>query len=95
MYAERDIAILMEDGCTKEEAANHLRNGTIIYDAEEYAEHFDLYMKDLEAALLDEEELEKLVSKFKNMVETGKAPIGLDWGDVIYDGKKYFIQYVL
>lgn len=84
MTIEKEISILMMDGCTKKEAEKHLKNGTIIF--EDLEENFEKYMEEWQS---DEEELED----FKRMISE-KIPV-LDWGVVEHEGKTYYIQYFL
>lgn len=84
MTKEKEIAILMEDHCTKAEAEKHLKNGTVVYP--DFEENFDLYMNEWDA---DEEDIEM----YRKMIENGKA--APDWGVVKYEQKTYYIQYVL
>lgn len=80
-----DIEILMEDGCTREDAQRHLEVGTIIFD--DFEDHLDSYCAEL--AKGDEEFEEEL----RKMVET-KEPAP-DWGIVELNGKTYYIMYCL
>lgn len=81
----KDIEILMLDRCTRSEAERFLKNGTEVFDGEEFAEHFEDYMADWGA---DEEDREE----YRRMLETKKP--ARDWGVVEQDGKYYFIMYV-
>lgn len=83
-FDEKEIEILMLDGCTKAEAEKHLKKGTVIYS--DLEERFAEYMQEWN---IDEEEQEA----YKEMVNGG-APV-LDWGVVKKDGKTYYIQYCL
>lgn len=80
-----DIEILMEDGCTREDAQRHLEVGTIVFD--DFEDHLDSYCAEL--AKGDEEFEEEL----RKMVET-KEPAP-DWGIVESSGKTYYIMYCL
>lgn len=84
MTREREIEILMQDGCTRAEAEKHLKNGTTIF--EDFEENFDSYMKEW---CCDEEEVEA----YRKMIDS-KYP-ATDWGVVEQDGKTYYIMYVL
>ncbi|MGM9763527.1 MAG: hypothetical protein ACI3ZQ_05870 [Candidatus Cryptobacteroides sp.] len=79
-----EIEILMMDGCTKSEAENHLKNGSVVF--EDFEEHFLSYMKDLD---IDEE----YIPEFKKMIAEKKP--ARDWGIVEADGKTYYIMYCL
>lgn len=84
MTKEREIEILMMDGCTKVEAEKLLKNGsTVIADFEE---QFNNYMQEWE---INEEE----IPAYKRMIEE-KIPVS-DWGIVEEDSKTYYIMYVL
>ena len=91
MTIEKQIEILIEDGCTKSEAEKHLKNGATIF--EDFEENFDKYMEEWKYLTEDEEEYVKMVEGYKNMIETGN-PV-TDWGVVKKDGKTYYIMYVL
>lgn len=78
-----DIEILMEDGCTREDAQRHLEVGTIVFD--DFEDHLDSYCAELAKG---DEELEE---ELKKMVET-KEPAP-DWGIVELSGKTYYIMY--
>lgn len=92
MTREREIEILMMDRCTKSEAEEHLKNGTIIY--EDFEENFDKYMKEWETVYVeDSEDYIELVEDMRRMVESG-IPVK-DWGIVKDEGKTYYIEYCL
>lgn len=84
MTREREIEIIMQDGCTRAEAEKHLNNGTVVF--EDFAENFDSYMKEWAC---DEDEKEA----YRKMIDS-KNPV-MDWGIVEQDGKTYYISYVL
>lgn len=84
MTKERQVEILMMDGCTKAEAESYLKNGSIVFS--DFEEHFNDYMKEWD---IEEEE----ISTYRKMIdEKFPAP---DWGVVEEDGKTYYIMYVL
>ena len=85
MTREKEIEILMEDGCTREDAKRHLEVGTVVY--EDFEEHIEDYLKELCRGDEDFEE------ELKKMVET-KEPVP-DWGIVELDEKTYYIMYCL
>ena len=85
MEREREIRILMEDGCAREDAKRHLDVGTIIF--EEFEENFDFYCEMLAKG---DEDLEE---ELRKMVETKEA--AGDWGIIEVDGKTYYIMYCL
>ena len=84
MTREREIEILVMDGCTKQSAEKHLKNETAIF--EDFEERFDDYMEEWE---ISEEE----VPEYRKMIEE-KTPVA-DWGIVEDGGKTYYIMYVL
>ena len=83
---EKDLLIIMEDGRTKSEAVDHLSNGTVVYEKNDFAKFFNQYMDEWDC---DEEER----AEYKKMIENNK-PV-FDWGVVDYENKTYFIDYVL
>lgn len=85
MDRAKEIVILMEDGCTKKEAENHLNVGTIVFD--DFEEKIENYSAELSRG--DDEFAEEI----KKMVET-KVPMK-DWGIVELDGYVYYIMYCL
>lgn len=84
MTKEREIEILMMDGCTKAEAEKHLKNGSVVFT--DFEEHFDDYVKEYN---IEEEE----ISTYRKMIDE-KVP-AIDWGIVEKGGKTYCIMYVL
>lgn len=85
MTTERQIEILMEDGCTKSEAKKYLdRNGVTIFTAEDFEGNFDRYMEEW---YIDEDDLQA----YKDMIEK-KIPI-VDWGIVTDEEGTYYIMY--
>ena len=84
MTRERQIEIIMDDGCTRAEAEKHLRAGAIVL--EDFEKNFESYLKDWD---MDKD----LENDIRKMVGTKKpAP---DWGVVEKDGKTYYIMYAL
>ena len=84
MTREREIEILMKDGCTRTEAEKHLKDGAIIF--EDFEENFDSYMKEWDC---NEEEKEA----YRKMIDS-KNP-ATDCGVVDRDGNTYYIMYAL
>lgn len=84
MTREREIEILMQDGCTRAEAEKHLKNGAVVFD--DFEENFDSYMKEWDC---NDEEKEAYIK----MIDS-KNP-ATDWGVVEQDGKTYYIMYAL
>ena len=85
---EKNVEILMEDGCTRKEAEKHLNNGTVVYTLEDFTENFE-FMKNFHEDA-DEIEADK---KIKKMLET-KIPMD-GYSFVKYDGKEWLISYCL
>lgn len=84
MTREKEIEILMKDGCSRSDAEKHLKNGSIIFD--DFKENFDSYMKEWNC---DEEEKEE----YRKMIDS-KIPVS-DWGVVELEGHAYYIMYSL
>lgn len=84
MEREREIEILMQDGCTRAEAEKHLKNGTVVFD--DFEENLESYLDEWD---IEEEDRDK----YRKMVAY-KIPVA-DWGVVEQDGKIYYIMYVL
>ncbi len=81
-----DIEILMMDRCTKSEAEKHLKNGTVVFDGEDFEKHFESYMDEWG---IDEDDREE----YKAMIKE-KKPVA-DWGIAEHDGMVWYIMYVL
>lgn len=84
MTREREIEILMMDGCTKAEAEQHLKNGSIIF--EDFEENFERCMEEWK-------EEEEDILMYRKMIDE-KIPVP-DWGIVEDGGKTYYIMYCL
>lgn len=85
MTREREIEILMKDGCTKPEAEKYLnRNGVTIFTAEDFEENFEQYMEDW---YVDEDD----IPAYQNMIDD-KIPV-TDWGIVTDNENTYYIMY--
>lgn len=84
MTREKEIEILLMDGCTKSEAEKHLNKGCTVFD--DFEEHFDDYMKEWG---IEEEE----ISTYRKMIDE-KIPVQ-DWGIIEDNEKTYYIMYVL
>lgn len=94
MTREREIEILMQDGCARAEAEKHLKNGATIF--EDFEENFDKYMDEWKfdyAEGSEDEDYIEMVNNYRNMIKTGIP--ATDWGVVKVDGKTYYIMYVL
>lgn len=80
----RETEILIKDGCTRYDAERHMKNGTLIYEKEEFMKNADEYLN-----YMEEEEKEEFLEQIKNDI----PPV--DWGITEYEGEKYLIQYSL
>ena len=83
---EREIEILMLDRCTKSDAEKHLKNGSTVFEGDDFEKFFDDYMKEWN---IEEEDIEE----YRKMI-TDKIPVR-DWGIVEDNGETYYIMYVL
>lgn len=81
-----DLEILMMDRCTRSEAEKHLKNGTVVFEGEDFEKHFDGYMDEWD---IDEEGR----AEYRAMIDD-KKPVA-DWGIVEHEGKTWYIMYVL
>ena len=84
MTREREVEILMQDGCTRAEAERHLKNGAAVFD--DFDEHLESYLDEWDIEEEDREPYRKMV--------IDKIPAA-DWGVVEQEGKTYYIMYVL
>ena len=84
MTREKEIEILIKDGCTKSDAERHLKNGTIIFD--DFEENLETYLNEWDIEEEDRDEFRKMVFD--------KIPVGY-WGIVNEDEKTYYIMYSL
>ena len=84
MTREKEIEILMKDGCTKSDAERHLKNGAIIFD--DFEENLETYLNEWDIEDEDRDEFRKMVSD--------NIPVGY-WGIVKEDRKTYYIMYSL
>lgn len=85
MKTEKEINILISAGRTKEDAE---KANCIIYG--DLEKNLEIYCKEWQ--YLDNKE-ESYTDKVRNMVKTG-IPM-LDWQITIFEGKKYYIEYIL
>lgn len=85
-FTDVEVEILMMDGCSERDAKRHLNDGTIVFDAVDFEEHFDTYMKEWG---MDEDE----IAAHRAMIEDKKPVDG--WSIVEDDGCVYYIMYVL
>ena len=80
------INILMADGCSKNEAKRHLKNGTLIFEKSNFVSNFETYMSEWDA---DKE----MYTGLKIMIK--KDIPYRDWGIVCINGMTYYIMYIL
>lgn len=81
-----DLEILMMDGCTKSEAEKYLKNGTTVFEGEDFEKNFDSYMDEWG---VDEDER----AEYKAMIDE-KKPVA-NWGIVEHEVNTWYIMYVL
>lgn len=81
-----NLEVLMLDRCTKAEAEKHLKNGTAVFEGEDFEKNFNRYMDEWG---IDEGDM----VEYKAMIDE-KKPVA-DWGIVENDGKVWYIMYVL
>ena len=89
MTKEKQIEILMMDGCKRKEAEKFLERGTTVFN--DFQENFDMYMSEWRAGC-NEEDYEEMVECYRRMIETGIP--ATDWGIVETEDKTYYIMYV-
>ena len=79
MTREKEIAILMEDRCTRRDAERHLKDGTVVYeDPKDYIEN-----------------LKGCGSYDGETIEDARAGRLADVSVVTYEGHEYLIDYAL
>lgn len=81
-----NLEILMMDRCTKAEAEKHLKNGSVVFDGDDFEKHFESYMDEWDIEGGEKEE-------YRQMIDN-KKPI-TDWGIVEHEEKTWYIMYVL
>lgn len=81
-----DLEIMMMDNCTKSEAEKYLKNGSVVFEREDFEKNFDSYMDEWD---VDEEDK----AEYKSMIDK-KKPMD-DWGIVEHEDKTWYIMYVL
>lgn len=85
MTRERQVEILMKDGCSKLEAEKYLnRNGVAIFAADDFEENFEQYMEDWG---VEEDDL----LAYRDMIDK-KIPV-TDWSVVSDNDSTYYIMY--
>lgn len=70
----------------KSDAEKHLKNGSTVFEGDDFEKFFDDYMKEWN---IEEEDIEE----YRKMI-TDKIPVR-DWGIVEDNGETYYIMYVL
>lgn len=81
-----DLEIMMIDGCTKAEAEKQLKNGSVVFDGEDFEANFDIYMNEWD---IDDE----YRAEYRAMIAEKKP--AADWGIVEREGKTWYIMYAL
>lgn len=83
---EKEIAILMEDRCTRKEAEKYLKNGTIVYESiDDWIDNLgDLIKESLEEYNVD-------IEGYKKMARDGGLA---DTSVVVFEGNEYVVDYV-
>lgn len=85
MTKEKQLEILIKDGCSRKEAEKYLKqNRVTIFSEEDFETNFDQYMKDW---FIDDDEIQT----YRNMIEN-KVPVS-DWGIVEDEEGIYYIIY--
>lgn len=89
MTTETAIEIVLndKDGMTLSDAKRHVKNGCTIYEKMDFYNHFQEYMIDWSC---DKDEM----AAYLHMILFERDPVA-DWGIAEYEGKTYFIAYVL
>ena len=84
----KDIKIIMAAGCTRTEAEKHLKNGSTVYELNDYLNHFDEYAGELE---------EEYKLQLKHEVEASDDGPLVNWDMdlVTFEGTRYVIEYFL
>ena len=82
----KQLIIMKETGCSRTIALNFLWRGTVIYEKEDLEDNIESYLDEWDVS---EEERKS----YRNMILT-KEPIDC-WGITEYEGKLYYISYVL
>jgi len=82
-----DMFIMMLDGCTENEAKKYIRNGSTVFDGDDFENNLERYLDDWN--IWQEEEKEK----YRNMVSS-KEPIE-DWGVVSSGELWFYVAYCL
>lgn len=92
-FNKEDIAIIMEDNCTRGDAIRHLKNGTIVYDADEWLEAI---VRDY--GYYDGSEDQEICADCNTIEELRKKVYTEHYIDdssaLTYKGKRYLISYV-
>ncbi len=85
---DKDIKIIMAASKTKREAEEYLKNGAVVYEYEDYLEHFDEYAGELE---------EEYKQQLRHEVETSDDGPLVNWDMdlVTLEGVRYLIEYFL
>lgn len=82
-----DLDILIKAGWSKKQSEQHLKRGTTVFEEIDLREHFSSYLEEMGFVSEDEK------TNFRQMLDSKKPMV--DWGVVEFDGKYYFVEYVL
>lgn len=82
-----EIEILITDGCTREEAIKHLEYGSLVLDSKEILDFIS------ENIIVNPEYAADILNFVKD--RNLEAARRMDWSIVEYDGKIYYIMYLL
>lgn len=83
MTKEKMIEILMYNRCTKNEAINYIKNGTVVLGSNE----IDDFLKDFNTSAYDANDIVTV-----ERIETGKV---VDFDCITFQGEKFYISYVI
>lgn len=88
-----NLEILMMDSCTKSEAKKFLKNGTIVFNGEDFEGNIDAYLDEWSAGYSskNDEDYIQMCADVRRMIET-KIPM-TDWGIVEHNGYTWYIMY--
>lgn len=91
MKKEKQIEILMLDNCTKREAENHLKRGTIIFESNDFENNLTTYINEW-CADFEAEEVAQITADLQKMINTKNHIEG--WGVIEDDDNKvFYIKY--
>lgn len=83
---EKEIAVLMEDRCTRKEAERYLKDGTVVYESfEDWIDN----LGDLIKEILEEYNVD--IDGYKQLAREGGLA---DTSVVMFEGNEYIVDYV-